>query len=175
VFRLVSEPAYVSETRTAYDIVAESYAELLRDALDASPWDRAMLGTFAELVGTTGPVGDLGRGPGRLTTVDGSVAKTTAKITGAELIVIDDIGMLPAGQASGRAFYRVVDAAYERRSIAVTSNLHSVSLTAEHTKTPTFGSDHVQWEGVISVDVLRRRLAESWRSAFPRKLRNPRN
>lgn len=134
-----------------------------------------MLGTFAELVGTTGPVGDLGCGPGRLTTVDGSVAKTTAKITGAELIVIDDIGMLPAGQASGGAFYRVVDAAYERRSIAVTSNLHSVSLTAEHTKTPTFGSDHVQWEGVISVDVLRRRLAESWRSAFPRKLRNPRN
>ena len=30
----------------------------------------------------------------------------------------------PAGQAAGEAFYRVVDAAYERRSIAVTSNLH---------------------------------------------------
>jgi DNA replication protein DnaC len=56
--------------------------------------------------------------------VDGSVAKTIAKITRAELIVIDDIGMLPAGQAAGEAFYRVVDAAYERRSIAVTSNLH---------------------------------------------------
>jgi SAM-dependent methyltransferase len=66
-FRLVTEPAYVVETRTAYDTVAESYAELLRGALDASPWDRAMLGTFAELVGTTGPVGDLGCGPGRLT------------------------------------------------------------------------------------------------------------
>lgn len=39
MFRLVTEPAYVSETRTAYDIVAE----LLRDALDASPWDRAIL------------------------------------------------------------------------------------------------------------------------------------
>ena len=57
-------------------------------------------------------------------TVDGSVTKTIAKITRAELIVIDDIGMLPAGQAAGEAFYRVVDAAYERRSIAVTSNLH---------------------------------------------------
>ena len=57
-------------------------------------------------------------------TVDGSVAKTIARITRAELIVIDDIGMLPAGQAAGEAFYRVVDAAYERRSIAVTSNLH---------------------------------------------------
>ena len=67
MFRLVTEPAYVSETRTAYDIVAESYAELLPDALGDSPWDRAMLGTFAELVGTKGPVGDLGCGPGRLT------------------------------------------------------------------------------------------------------------
>jgi DNA replication protein DnaC len=57
-------------------------------------------------------------------TVDGSVAKTIARITRAELIVIDDIGMLPAGQAAGEAFYRVVDAAYERRSVAVTSNLH---------------------------------------------------
>lgn len=57
-------------------------------------------------------------------TVDGSVARTIAKITRAELIVIDDIGMLPAGQAAGEAFHRVVDAAYGRRSIAVTFNLH---------------------------------------------------
>ncbi len=49
------------------------------------------------------------------------MAKTIAKITRAELIVVDDIGMLPAGQAAAEAFYRVVDAAYERRSIAVTS------------------------------------------------------
>ena len=32
--------------------------------------------------------------------------------------------MLPAGQDAAEAFYRVVDAAYERRSVAVTSNLH---------------------------------------------------
>jgi DNA replication protein DnaC len=56
--------------------------------------------------------------------VDASIAKTIARITRAELIVIDDIGMLPAGQAAGEAFYRVIDAAYERRSVAVTSNLH---------------------------------------------------
>ena len=56
--------------------------------------------------------------------VDGSVAKTIARITRAELIVIDDIGMLPSGQAAAEAFYRLVDAAYERRSLAVTSNLH---------------------------------------------------
>jgi len=56
--------------------------------------------------------------------VDGSVARTIARITRAELIVVDDIGMLPAGQAAGEAFYRLVDAAYERRSLAVTSNIH---------------------------------------------------
>jgi IstB-like ATP binding protein len=55
--------------------------------------------------------------------VDDSIAKTVAGFTRSELIVIDDIGMLPAGQAAGEAFYRVVDAAHERRSVAITSNL----------------------------------------------------
>lgn len=56
--------------------------------------------------------------------VDGSVARTVARICRADLIAIDDIGMLPAGQDAAEAFYRIVDAAYERRSIAVTSNIH---------------------------------------------------
>jgi hypothetical protein len=58
------------------------------------------------------------------TKVDGSVARTVARICGCDLIVVDDIGMLPAGQDAAEAFYRIVDAAYERRSIAVTSNIH---------------------------------------------------
>ena len=57
-------------------------------------------------------------------TVDGSVARTVARICRADLIVVDDIGMLPAGQDAAEAFYRVIDAAYERRSVAVTSNIH---------------------------------------------------
>ena len=56
--------------------------------------------------------------------VDGSTGRVVARICRSELIVVDDIGMLPAGQDAAEAFYRVVDAAYERRSIAVTSNLH---------------------------------------------------
>ncbi|MGV9950278.1 ATP-binding protein, partial [Rhodococcus aetherivorans] len=56
--------------------------------------------------------------------VDGSITKIITRITRAELIVVDDIGMLPSGQAAAEAFYRLVDAAYERRSVAVTSNLH---------------------------------------------------
>ena len=56
--------------------------------------------------------------------VDGSIGKTIARSTRAELIVVDDIGMLPSGQAAAEAFYRLVDATYERRSLAVTSNIH---------------------------------------------------
>jgi DNA replication protein DnaC len=56
--------------------------------------------------------------------VDATVNKAVARICRSELIVVDDIGMLPAGQDAAEAFYRVVDAAYERRSVAVTSNLH---------------------------------------------------
>jgi DNA replication protein DnaC len=46
------------------------------------------------------------------------------RICRADLIVVDDIGMLPAGQDAAEAFYRITDAAYERRSVAVTSNIH---------------------------------------------------
>ncbi|HMC02540.1 MAG TPA: IS21-like element helper ATPase IstB [Cellulomonadaceae bacterium] len=56
--------------------------------------------------------------------VDGSVSRVVARICRSDLVVIDDIGMLPAGAEAAEAFYRVVDAAYERRSVAVTSNLH---------------------------------------------------
>ena len=56
-------------TRAAYDVVAEDYAERLRHELASKPFDRAMLGAFAELVragGAAGRVADLGCGPGRI-------------------------------------------------------------------------------------------------------------
>lgn len=56
--------------------------------------------------------------------VDGSVARAISKICGCDLIVVDDIGMLPTGQDAAEAFYRIIDAAHERRSITVTSNIH---------------------------------------------------
>jgi len=55
---------------------------------------------------------------------DGSVTRTIARICRSDLIVVDDIGMLPVGQDAAEAFYRIVDTAYERRSLAVTSNIH---------------------------------------------------
>lgn len=62
-------PDWLADTRTSYDTVAESYADLLRDALADAPYERALLALFAELVrdGGGGPVVDVGCGPGRLT------------------------------------------------------------------------------------------------------------
>jgi len=80
----VTEPDDVTETRTAYDIVAEDYAELLRDDLARSEYDRAMLGVFAERVAGSGGglVGDLGCGPGRIA---GYLARLGLDIVGIDL------------------------------------------------------------------------------------------
>jgi DNA replication protein DnaC len=55
---------------------------------------------------------------------DDSVAKAIARILRADLVIIDDIGLLPVGADAAEGLYRLVDAAYERRSVAVSSNLH---------------------------------------------------
>ena len=39
-------------------------------------------------------------------------------------MIVDDIGLLPVGPDAAEGLYRLVDAAYERRSVAVSSNLH---------------------------------------------------
>jgi DNA replication protein DnaC len=55
---------------------------------------------------------------------DDSVAKAIGRLIRADLIVIDDIGMLAVAPDAAEALFRVVDAAYEKRSIALTSNIH---------------------------------------------------
>jgi len=55
---------------------------------------------------------------------DDTAAKAIRKIMRADIIVIDDIGLLPVTTDTAEALYRVVDAAYENRSIALSSNLH---------------------------------------------------
>lgn len=55
---------------------------------------------------------------------DDSLAKAVAKIVRAELIVIDDVGLLPVGTDAAEGLYRIVEAAYERKSVAVSSNQH---------------------------------------------------
>ncbi len=51
---------------------------------------------------------------------DDSVARAIGRLIRADLIVIDDIGMLPVAPDAAEALFRVVDAAYEKRSIALT-------------------------------------------------------
>jgi len=55
---------------------------------------------------------------------DDTANKAITKIMRADVIVIDDIGLLPVTTETAEALYRVVDAAYEKRSIALSSNLH---------------------------------------------------
>ncbi|MCA1677726.1 MAG: IS21-like element helper ATPase IstB [Actinobacteria bacterium] len=55
---------------------------------------------------------------------DDSVQKAIGRLIRADLIVIDDIGMLAVSPDAAEALFRVIDAAYEKRSIALTSNIH---------------------------------------------------
>jgi DNA replication protein DnaC len=55
---------------------------------------------------------------------DDSVARGMARILRADLVVVDDIGLLPVSPDAAEGLYRLVDAAYEKRSVAVSSNLH---------------------------------------------------
>ena len=43
--------------------------------------------------------------------------------------------LLPSGQEAAEAFYRVIDAAYEKRSVALTSNLHPAGFDTIMPKT----------------------------------------
>jgi DNA replication protein DnaC len=56
--------------------------------------------------------------------VDDSVDKAIQRVIRADLIVIDDIGLLPVPDEAAEALFRVIDAAYERRSVALSSNVH---------------------------------------------------
>ena len=54
--------------------------------------------------------------------------KAIARILRADVIVVDDIGLLPVSHDAAEGLYRLVDAAYEKRSIAVSSNLHPAAF-----------------------------------------------
>ena len=44
---------------------------------------------------------------------DDSITKAIARLTRVDLVIVDDIGMLPVGADAAEGFYRLVDAAYE--------------------------------------------------------------
>jgi DNA replication protein DnaC len=55
---------------------------------------------------------------------DDSVIRAIARILRAELIVVDDVGLLAVSADAAEGLYRLVDAAYEKRSMALSNNLH---------------------------------------------------
>ncbi|MDN5703795.1 MAG: IS21-like element helper ATPase IstB [Yaniella sp.] len=67
--------------------------------------------------------------------VDNRVDKKIHTLTNCDLVVIDDIGLLPVSDQAAEALYRVVEACYERTSIALSSNLHPASFDTLMPKT----------------------------------------
>jgi len=55
---------------------------------------------------------------------DDSVTRAIGRILRADLVVVDDIGLLPVAPDAAEGLYRLIDAAYEKRSVADSSNLH---------------------------------------------------
>jgi DNA replication protein DnaC len=55
---------------------------------------------------------------------DDSLARAMARLIRSDLIIVDDIGLLPVSPDAAEGFFRLVDAAYEKRSVAVSSNVH---------------------------------------------------
>jgi DNA replication protein DnaC len=66
---------------------------------------------------------------------DDSVSKAISKLIRSDLILIDDVGLLPVSPDAAEALFRVVDAAYEQRSIAISSNVHPAGFDEMMPKT----------------------------------------
>jgi DNA replication protein DnaC len=56
--------------------------------------------------------------------VDDTITKAIRPILRSDVVIVDDIGLLPITTDAAEGLYRLVDAAYERRSVAISSNLH---------------------------------------------------
>ncbi|MBG0741850.1 ATP-binding protein [Paeniglutamicibacter antarcticus] len=56
--------------------------------------------------------------------IDDRVNKVITRVTSVALVRIDDIGLLPVSGDTAEGFHRVVEASYEKRSLAISSNIH---------------------------------------------------
>ena len=59
---------------------------------------------------------------------DDTVTEAIARVLRANLVVVDDIVLLPVAQDAAERLYRLVDAAYEKRSVSLSSNLHPAAF-----------------------------------------------
>ena len=56
--------------------------------------------------------------------IDNTLSKQVKRIVNTDLLIIDDIGLLPVTDAGAQGLYRIIEAAYEKTSIALSSNIH---------------------------------------------------
>jgi SAM-dependent methyltransferase len=146
------EPDFLNTTRTAYDTVAVDYARVVGTHLTAAvegPQDRALLAAFAELVkdGGSGPVADVGCGPGRVTAhlaslgliafgVDLSprmvaVARSAHPSLRFEEGSITALGLADGALSGVVAWYSIIHTPPERLSLAF-AELHRVLAPGGH-------------------------------------------
>jgi DNA replication protein DnaC len=72
------------------------------------------------------------------------VTRAVGRIVRSELVIIDDIGLLPISTDAAEGLYRVVDAACEKRSVAISSNLQPAGFDELMPKTlPTATVDRL--------------------------------
>jgi DNA replication protein DnaC len=67
--------------------------------------------------------------------IDDTNARAIKRLHRAELVCVDDIGLLPTSPDAAEGFFRIIDAAYERRSLAISSNLHPSNFDSIMPKT----------------------------------------
>ena len=56
--------------------------------------------------------------------IDNTLSKQVKRLVNTDLLIIDDIGLLPVSDAGAQGLYRIIEAAYEKTSIALSSNIH---------------------------------------------------
>jgi DNA replication protein DnaC len=56
--------------------------------------------------------------------IDDGITRALKPVLRSDLVVVDDIGLLPITTDAAEGLYRLIDAAYERRSVAISSKLH---------------------------------------------------
>ena len=56
--------------------------------------------------------------------IDNTLSKQVKRLVNTDLRIIDDIGLLPVTDAGAQGLYRIIEAAYEKTSIALSSNIH---------------------------------------------------
>src|SRR6266700_4134751 len=106
------------KTFATWDANLSSIAAPTQSALRTLEW----IGRHENLV-ICGP-----SGTGKTFWLEGLGQLAVEAILRARLIVVDDIGLLPVSPDAAEGFFRLVDAAYEKRSVAVSSNVHPAAF-----------------------------------------------